>query len=281
MNSYKITLLLLAVTSVASEAMAGAWPRKQGSLYSKLAFTTLSTTEAHDQNGDTYTTPQFSTWSLNLYGEYGVTDRLTAILRAPVLRSAKYGNSESVTDVGDFSVEAKYAILAGGFPVAVAVEAEFPTGDESGVVPLTDGSGGTARLPTGDGEYNTRIKALISRSFHPVPAYASFVAGYDIRTEGFTDEYLVMIQAGYRLGTVVWLQGNLHAKGPVSTPDATLASQATLGFGEGVQYIAYSLGLAYDMLPSVALSFDAYSAFGKVTSIYTGLNLVFGISYSN
>ena len=182
--------------------------------------------------------------------------------------------------MGDMSIEAKYALLDGGFPVAVAVEAEFPTGDESGVVPLTDGSGGTTRLPTGDGEYNTRIKALVSRSFHPLPAYATLVAGYDIRTEGFTDEYLVMLQAGYRVGTVIWIQGNLHAKGPVSTPDPALASQATLGFGEGVQYIAYSLGLAYEMLPPLTLSFDAYSAFGKVTSIYTGLNLVFGVSYS-
>ena len=281
MNGKFILLTIVGVILLSDTTLCSGWTRAQGSIYTKLAVTTLGTSEAHDQNGDTYTTPQFNTWSLNLYGEYGITDRLTAILRAPLLRSAKFENSESLTNIGDLSIEVKYGLVRGNTPVAIAVEAEFPTGEEVGLAPLTDGSGGSVRLPTGDGEFNTRIKASISRSFHPIPAYLSFVAGYNIRTKSFTNEYQFMIQAGYRIGTVIWLQGNLDARGPVTTPNPALASQATLGFGEGVQYVAYSLGLSYEMLPSVALSLDAYSAFGKITSIYSGLNLVFGVSWTN
>lgn len=275
----QLLLIAFAFALAAQSAHGGAWTRKRGALYSKLGFTTLATSEAYDPDGNKFTTPKFNTWSLNLYGEYGVTDRFTSVLRAPVLRAAKFENSESFTGVGDFSLEFKYGILRGTTPVALSVEPVFPTGNKDGVTPLTDGSGGTVRLPTGDGEYNTIVKGSVSHSFHPIPGYVSLDVGYNFRTKGFTDEYLFMVQAGYQIDDVLWLQGNINAKGPVGTPDSTLASMATLGFGEGVQFVAYSFGLAYEMLPTVALTLDAYSAFGKITSIYSGLNLVFGVSW--
>ncbi|MDH4068924.1 MAG: hypothetical protein OEV30_00720 [Ignavibacteria bacterium] len=275
----QVILVALTVGLSAQSAQGGAWTRKQGSLYTKLGVTVLGTSEAYDQDGNKFTTPKFNTWSLNLYGEYGATDRFTSILRAPVLRAAKFENSESFTGVGDISVEFKYGLIRGSTPVSVSVEPVFPSGDKDGITPLTDGSGGTVRLPTGDGEYNTVVKGSVSHSFHPIPGYVSFDAGYNFRTMGFTDEYLLMVQAGYQIDDVLWLQGNINAKGPVATPDSALASRATLGFGEGVQFVAYSFGLAYEMLPTVALTFDAYSAFGKITSIYSGFNFVFGISW--
>ena len=282
MTSIRIAATMALLTLfLAQHAAGGAWTRAQHSLYTKLAFTILSTSEAYDKDGNKFSTPKFNTWSLNLYGEYGVTDRITTILRAPVLRSAKYEGTESATDIGDISVEVKYGLIRGSTPVAVSVEAEFPTGNENATGAWEDGIEiAPIPLPTGDGEYNTRVKASVSHSFYPIPGYVSVDIGYNFRTMGFTDEFLFMIQAGYQIDDVLWLQGNINAKGPVKTPDPVLADKATLGFGEGVQFIAYSAGLAYEMLPTITLSFDAYSAFGKITSIYSGLNLVFGVSYA-
>jgi hypothetical protein len=248
-------------------------------MYLKVSGTYLGTSEAYDQNGDKFATTTFTTWSLNLYSEYGVTNRLTAILRAPLIRSAAYENTENLTKPGDIGIGLKYGLIRGSTPVAIAIEPEFPTGEEIGTVPVTDGSGGTVRLPTGDGEYNTLVRTSVSHSFYPIPGYVSFDAGYNFRTEGFTDEYLFMIQAGYELDHDLWLQGNLHAKGPVTTPDSALASMATLGFGEGVQFVAYSVGLSYGVNTALELTFDAYSAFGKITSIYSGVNFVLGIAW--
>jgi hypothetical protein len=54
---------------------------------------------------------------------------------------------------------------------------------------------------------------------------------------------------------------------------------ATLGFGEGVQFVGYSIGLSDGVSSTVDVTFDAYSAFGKITSIYSGVNFVLGIAW--
>jgi hypothetical protein len=271
------TLIIILIIS-AGTASGGAWTRQQNSWYAKLAFTTLRASEAYDQNGDKFTTPDFHTWSVNLYGEYGITNELTGIVRVPFVRSAGYETSESFSGVGDLSVELKYGLVRGNTPVSFALEADFPAGDPDATGQLNDGSG-SVPLPTGDGEYNTRLKGSVSHSFHPIPGYVSLDAGYNFRTMGFTDEYLFGLQGGYQIDNRLWIQGNIYGKGPISTPDSVLASKAVLGFGEGVRFIAYSLGLALDVTPHLNVSFDAYSAFGKITSIYSGLNLVFGLAF--
>jgi len=269
------TLMILAI----SPAHGGAWTRKQNSFYAKLGLTTLSTNEFHTKDGDKIETADFHTWSLNLYGEYGVTDRLTGILRAPILRSAGFETTESFTGIGDIGLELKYGLLTGSTPVAVSFGADFPTGDETGTGSLKTGAGGYIRLPTGDGELNTRVSALVSHSFYPTPAYASFDLGYNVRSEGFTDEYAFGLQGGYKVFEEVWIQANLRGIGPVANPDATLAGGTALGYGEGVQYIAYNLGASYEVIPRVSVSFDFFSAFGRITNIYSGANLVFGLSF--
>jgi hypothetical protein len=270
--------LLALIAGSSDVGHAGAWTRKQESFYAKMSFTTLNTDQYHTKDGETITTADFHTWSVNLYGEYGIVDRLTTIVRFPFLRRAGYVTSESYTGIGDLDLGLKYGIITGSTPLAAGISVEFPTGNEEGKGALKHIPGGYIALPTGDGELNTTLSLHGSHSFHPAPAYLSLDVGYNIRTQGFTDEYLVAFQGGVKPIDRLWLQGTLRARGPASTPDATLANGAALGFGEAVQYIAYSLGAAYELLPHVSVSFDAYSAFGRVTNIYSGINLVFGVS---
>jgi len=262
------------------EAQGGAWTRKQHSFYAKLGFTTLSTNQFHTKDGNKISTADFQTWSLNLYGEYGMFDRLTGIVKFPIARNARFETTESKLGIGDLGLELKYGLLSeGSTPVAVGVGVELPTGDENGFGFLKDGSGGFVLLPTGDGEFNTRLNLYASHSFYPIPAYISIDGGYNFRTKNFTDEYAVGFQAGYKLAETVWLQANLRAIGPVGTSNLDLiGSGIALGLGEGVQYTTYGLGAAYEFIPHWNISFDFFSAFGKITNIYSGVNLIFGIS---
>lgn len=269
------TTFTLLMTTTGS---GGAWTRQQNSCYAKLSFTTLSTDEYHTVDGETITTADFHTFSLNLYGEYGITNRLTGIVRFPFVRSAGYVTTESYTSMGDLEAGIKYGIITGSTPIAASISAEFPTGDENGKGEIKELPGSYVALPTGDGEFNLIPALHVSHSFHPVAAYLSLDVGYNIRSEGFTDEYLVTAQSGYKVLGKVWIQATLRARGPMTDPDPTLAAGSALGFGEGVQYLAYSLGAGYEVLPHMNLSFDAYSAFGKITNIYSGINLVFGLA---
>lgn len=275
---WSIALSTAFLVFASDSAHAGAWTKTQNSFFAKVALTTLSTNEFHTRDGDNISTADFHTWSFNLYGEYGILDRLTGIIRFPFVRSAGFETTQSFTGAGDLGLGIKYGLISGSTPLAIGLGVEFPTGNENGSGELKSTPEGFVRLPTGDGELNTRLDLYVSHSFHPAPAYVSLDAGYNIRTEGFTDEYLVILQGGYKLIEKLWVQASLKATGPVSTPDPSLAGGAALGFGEGVQYTAYSIGTAYEVVPHLSVSFDLYSAFGRITNIYSGLNLVFGIA---
>jgi hypothetical protein len=278
MRSTTTTGTITIMICICSDLFAGAWTRDQQSFYAKLSFTTLNSDQFHTKDGDKITTADFQTWSLNLYGEYGIINNLTAVVRFPFVRSAAFETTESFTGIGDIGVGLKYRLVSGSTPIAVGLHFELPSGNENGSGALKDLPGASVRLPTGDGELNTRWDLYLSHSFYPTPAYASLDAGYNIRTEGFTDEYLIVLQGGYKFIPVMWAQASIKALGPVSTPDPALAGGAALGFGEGVQYTAYSIGTAYEISPHLIVSFDIYSAFGRITNIYSGLNLVFGIA---
>lgn len=276
-----LPLVFLLTTVLLSETVfAGAWTRKQHTLYSKLSFSTLSTNTFYTRDGGKLTTADFRTWSTDIYGEYGVLDRLTAIAKIPILKSASFETTGSKAGIGDVGIGFRYGIISQtSTPVAITTFFEFPSGDENGLASLNDGSG-VVRLPTGDGEFNTRIVASISHSFHPVPAFISVDAGYNIRTEGFTNEYMFGLQAGYKPAPGFWIQGILQALGPVGRTNPDLQGGGVrLGLGEGVQYTAYGFGVAYEIVENVSLSFDYHSAFGKTTNIYSGANLIAGISY--
>ena len=284
MIAAKCTLAMMItalIISIKEEASAGAWTRNENSVYAKLAFSTLSTNTFHTKDGDKISTADFQTWSLDLYGEYGLLDRLTAVVKFPILKKAGFVTTQSKTGIGDLGLELKYGLVTGSTPVAIGVGVDLPTGDENGFGLLKDQvstPGGLVRLPTGDGEFNTRINVYVSHSFYPVPAYLSIDGGYNFRTKNFTNEYVFGLQGGYKIAGTVWLQANLRGMGPVRTPDPDLANGAALGLGEGVQYTTYSFGAAYEIIPHYAVSFDFFSAFGKITNIYSGINFVLGVS---
>ena len=276
-----ISVGIVLMLGCIDDAVAGAWTRKQNSLYAKLGFSRIGTNTFYTKDGNEIPTADFQTWSFDLYGEYGILDRLTGVIKFPLVKRAAFETSEAKTGIGDLGIELKYGVLAGSSPVAIGIGVELPTGDEGGIGLLKDQvsvPGGFIRLPTGDGELNTRVTLYVSHSFHPAPAYIAIDGGYNFRTKNFTDEYSFGLQAGYKLAQTVWLQANLRGVGPAADPDPELALTAAIGLGEGVRYTSYGFGAAYEFIPHFNMSFDFFSAVGKPTNIYKGANLVVGIS---
>lgn len=263
------------------EAGAGAWARKQNSFYAKLGFSTIGTNRFYTKDGNEIRTADFQAWSLDLYGEYGILDRLTGVVKFPVAKRAVFKTSEAKLGIGDLGLELKYGLLAGNTPLAIGLGVELPTGDQNGFGLLkdqTNSPGGFIRLPTGDGEFNTRATLYWSHSFYPVPAFVSLEAGYNFRTKNFTDEYAFGLQAGYKLANKIWLQANLRGLGPAADPDSELARNAAIGLGEGIRYRSYGFGAAYEFIPRCSLSFDFFGAFGTIANIYAGANFVVGMA---
>lgn len=275
-----VTAAALVLTCAAG-AHAGAWTRGPGSFYAKVALSTLRTSSFYTPDGDRISTANFSSTSLDLYAEYGLGRRLTGVVRFPIVKSASFETTETESGIGDLGLELKYGLRFGTSPLALGIGVELPTGDESGAADLDDQAGspgGFIRLPTGDGEFNTRIILYASHSFHSMPTYVSAEAGYNLRSENFTDEYLFGLQAGYRVAGRLWLNANLRGVGPVTDPDRARSLEAANGFGEGVQYVEIGIGAACDVVPHVGLTFDVLGAAGRITNVYSGTRLVFGLA---
>jgi hypothetical protein len=274
---YIVAVILLFVLQ--TDSFGGAWTRKTGSFYAKLSYSLLATNEFYTRDGVKIMTADFNTQSMSFYGEYGLWEGFTGSLQFPFVRTATFETTESQVGIGDASFGLKYGIVrAGSTPFAVSATIGIPTGDKTGTTLLKDGSGGSVYLPTGDGEFNIWLQLHLSHSLYPVPAYISLDGGINLRTRGLTNEYQFGVQAGYTIGRF-WIQGSLRTFGPVDTPKPDLIlGGVQVGIGEGVQYSTYGLSTAYEIAQGLRLSAEAFSAFGRITNIYSGVNIMIGVS---
>ena len=180
-------------------AFSGGWPKKKGTGYYKLGYSIINGMHFFDDAGSKIPLARnlrFNT--LSVYGEYGITDRLTAITYIPIATTAKLEMqsglaSASITTVGDINLGFRYGLIVDK-PNVFSLSATFglPTGRTS-----TDTSGGEASLQTGDGEFNQLIKIESGHSLGN-GFYASSYLGVNIRSQGFSEE----IQFGGEIGHV-------------------------------------------------------------------------------
>jgi len=272
------TAVILLMLTISIQAIAGGgWIKKAGALYTKVGVTTLSTTKFHANDGILVSTAEFQTLTIQVYGEYGIIDRLSAVFDIPVFRRHAYVTADAVSGIGDVGVELKYGILAEEFPLAFGVGAEFPTGDQNAFGRNKTNPANIIFLPTGDGEFNVWTRVYASHSFFPAPAFVSLDAGYNFRTKGLTNQYQAGAQVGYKFFGTIWLFGNLRRFATAGAANPAFI-YSSVGVGEGVEYTTYGFGLSYEFIPRFNVTFDLASALGTVRNIYSGTNLGFGIA---
>lgn len=260
------------------EARAGGgWARPPHSLYLKLSGTTLHSDSYYTSNGERVRTADFSTQTLQLYAEYGVVERLSAVLEAPLLKRAAYVTADAASGIGDVALTLKYALRTGAYPVSIGVGAEFPTGDSRAFGRNRENPQVIIYLPTGDDEFNVWLRGYASHSFHPRAAFISLDLGYNRRTQGFTDQYQLGLELGQRLFDRIWLLGNLRRLATAGTARADGAF-SSLGLGEGVEYTSLGGGLSVRVAPHVDLTADISSGLGRIRNIYSGINLGLGLA---
>ncbi len=190
-------LLLLFVTH---SSFAGPWPRKLGSGFVQLGFSTIGYNKIYDDGGEK--APVFADVRdnvLQLFGEVGVTDLLTVGASVPFkflsvspsqVPLAPTPAKLTTSGIGDIDIRARYNLLnEEGYVVSAGMLLGIPSGD----------SKKTSGLILGDGEFNVAPGLLLGRSFYPIPAYASVDFAYDFRGSAFSNEFLYNIEFGYGL----------------------------------------------------------------------------------
>ena len=184
----------------------GGWPQPKGSGYFKLSEYWLFADEHYTDQGLLDPNLTIGFFSTSLYGEYGVTDRLTAQFFAPFFVrnifydqvSAATGETfiegEGINGVGDFDLTLKYGLTKPGSRVAISagVTLGLPLGRTTG--------SSLQNLQLGDGEFNVISRVDVGTSwelgYEGLPMYLNVYGAFNNRTNDFSDEVRVGAEIG-------------------------------------------------------------------------------------
>lgn len=266
----------------------GGWIRPSGEVFAKAGISTLSTETLYTEFATGVTMPRYTLTTLTGYVEGGIGNNMMIIADMQLLRINQFDGFGATAGVGDMTIGLRYGLFGGDWPVSIGVAADLPTGDPAAqAAPVGVAATALMPAPRGDGELNVWVSAGVSHSFWPIEAYVSADAGYSLRgiatrdyvrayNDGrFTNQYRVSVKGGYKVLPNTWTSLALYQVGNVGSIQPQ--SFTALGFGEGVAFTAWDLGVAYEM-EDVTLSLNGSTAFFVPRNIYGGMQIIFGIA---
>ena len=260
---FLFTVLIFCVFFSGFDASAGPWPRKKRVGYYQLGFGFMRANTYYEPNGRRIDIPTLADYTFSFYGEYGITDRITAVAYIPFVQrltlNKQIGRESGVvffegdenTNVADPDIGIRFGLLQkGNTVVSAGLSFGIPIGDH------TQQSG----LWTGDGEFNQRITLGVGHSFYPKPVYVSVEAGMNNRTQGFSDEFTYHVEAGYTFVSKLTAIGKLRGLEPFRNGEDDVSGGTGGLYANNQRYLVYALELAYKINPTLGISVSAEGA---------------------
>lgn len=240
------SIVLLVLLLLAQPVFADGWPQRRGKGYYKIGFRMLRATEYYEPNGNRIGVPTIGDYTLSFYGEYGITDRITAVAYVPFYERITlnqqigrtsgfvFNEGDAVNGIADPIIGVRIGLLqAGATVLSASLKLGLPLGNS------TQENG----LLTGDGELNQLVSLEAGHSFYPMPAYAKASVGFNQRTGGFSDEIVYGLEAGYTIADRVTIAARLRGVEPLRNGDA-LGGQRGLN-GNDQRYLIYGGEVTY------------------------------------
>ncbi len=276
----KNILILVAVLASTSLSLAqGAWPKENGKAFFKLGQTIIVSDEFYTPEGTIRTIKTAGVYITSLYGEYGLSDKLTAVAYVPVFfrntineqqftLSPNVEEADEANSFGDMNIGLQYGILKKGpFVLSTSLILGVPTGQ-------TDG-GDTQILQSGDGEFNQMLRLHAGYSFYPAPFYAAAYVGVNNRTKDFSEEFRLGLEAG--AGWKSWFFA-LKMDWVESFANGNAESSQTGIFSNNTEYISFGPEVGYQLGAGFGISASAFGAF-KGQNILANPAYFVGLTY--
>jgi hypothetical protein len=200
----KIFLILLVICNVPFSLQAGGgWPQPYRGGYFKLAQNYIRSPFFFAPDGSIIDITTVQLFTTSLYGEYGLTEKLTGMVYFPffvrnTFNEVRFNQSgtvlpgDSFQSIGDADIGLKYSFIT---DKKIVMAGTLMLG-----LPLGQPSGGAGMiLQTGDGEFNQMIRLDASTSFYPKPFYVSAYVAFNNRTRNFSDEIRFGAEVGLTL----------------------------------------------------------------------------------
>ncbi len=266
MRKFLVVLFVLSLSTV----QAGGWPKKKGTGYFKLSEWWIIADRHFTSQGKLDPNATRGTFVTSLYGEYGITDRLTAQVYFPMFvrtyQNAQISGTtgevtqegEALNSIGDINIGAKYGLTNKGskYVAAATFLLGLPTGVSQG------GSDGSYQ--TGDGEFNQMLRFDVSRSFKlaGLPAFGNLYSGFNNRTNNFSDE----VRFGAEIGIAdkrrkFWLFTKLDAIESLKNGSTVASGGGESLFANNSEYLSYTFEGAYKIKDSWGVTASYAGAF--------------------
>ena len=196
-NFFKV-IVLFSIIVTPSVLTAQAWTKSKGQGFYKLDFSSINATNVFDAAGKVVPFRTLGNYSTSFYGEYGLTNKITAIAYVPfyvrnVVNETKGNQTGTIiepsivnSNFGDVDLGFRFALPIKNVAVAASLILGIPTGDAKQV----DG------LFTGDGEFNQLLKIGVGSGGKRW--WTQGAVGYNNRTKGFSDEFRYDFEFGYK-----------------------------------------------------------------------------------
>ncbi|MEP0985474.1 hypothetical protein [Ekhidna sp.] len=249
----------------------GGWPKSKGTAYYKVSQWWVEAAKHYTSNGSIDPNATTGIFNSSFYGEYGITDRVTAIAYFPFF-SRTYRNEqvsgttgmvtspgEAVNSIGDTDIALKYGISKPGSKFAFAGTLLFG-------LPLGKNDGGSdGSLQTGDGEFNQMLRFDLSRSFSigKINAYGNIYAGFNNRTKNFSDEFRTGGEVGAsflknKLWTILRVDAVESLQNGLTSAEG---SSGTTIFANNTEFVSYTYEVAYYATEKLGVSASYSGAF--------------------
>lgn len=297
-------LLVAAVVVTPQEARSQAWTKPPGELYAKLSYGTATASEQYSFDGqaknyaDNVSEDAFFDRSLYLYGELGLTPKLTLIAALPfkrvIVRDATFryrtfgfGNAQ----VGvRYKLDSLVGLTSGSDAVAANATLSIPTGYTRNYTPSV-----------GAGQVDAELNLAYGHSFYPFPAYAQAALGYRYRSDiylfssgfecvegvdkncfadskpAYSDDLLLGVEAGATIADRVLLQTIARLNWSVTEPTTGFSVSNPIPTKQ--RFLKLGGGLAVTTIKNLNLSAQMFfTPYGRNT--VNSLDLFIGIDYT-
>jgi len=163
-----LCLVVLFALAGGATVQADGWTQRRGHGYYKMGFRMVRATHYYEPGGNKIGIPTVGDYVVSFYGEYGITNRLTAVAYVPfferITLNKQVGRDsgvalfegDAVNGIADAEAGLRFGLLQGGATVfSVGLKLGLPIGNDQQVNALL----------TGDGEFNQLLTLEVGHSF--------------------------------------------------------------------------------------------------------------------
>lgn len=275
----KFSSLLLFLISSGAIA-GGGWTQQKGGGFLKLSQSAIFAENIFSATGSIEEITPLYMYTSSIYSEYGLTDRFTAVAYIPFfvrstianVKNSQTGEISSPGDemnaFGDVNMGLKYGIIINkSIVLSGSITLGLPLGETQG--------GQSGILQSGDGEFNQLIKLEASHSFYPNPFYASVLAGFNNRTNDFSDELHFGAEVGVTLNKFVGILKLYNLSSLYNgLPDTENMNNSV--FSNNTEYLSFTPEVLYGVNDNFGLNAAAGFAF-SAKRILAAPNLSVGL----